>query len=100
MVDEFTSQRELDEARTKLAATEREHAAAAKLAEEASSARQAVTAKTDQLTKQRDDVMVVRRADPAAIGMLQLPPSSAKSSATVAKPLQESGDSEARTVHQ
>ena len=53
-------QRELEDARTKLAAAEREHATAVKQAEEASIARQAVTAKTDQLTKQRDDVMVVR----------------------------------------
>ena len=44
-----------------MAAAEREHAAAAKDAEDAKNARQAVTAKTQQLTKQRDDVMVVRR---------------------------------------
>jgi len=54
----FAMQRELDE-----------HAAAVKVAEEASTARQAVTAKTDQLTKQRDDVMVVRFAGPFCGGL-------------------------------
>ena len=67
----FALQRELDGVRTQLAAAEREHAAAAKEAEEASTARQAVTAQTDRLTKQRDDVMVVRLAGRSAAGRCQ-----------------------------
>ena len=43
-----------------MAAAEREHAAVARDAEDARNARQAVTAETQKLAKQRDDMMLVR----------------------------------------